>query len=41
MKSSSENQIVGKVHEAKGKIKEEAGRLTTDPGLEAEASGKR
>lgn len=41
MKSSSENQIVGKVQEVKGKIKEKVGRPTNDPDLETEGIGEK
>jgi uncharacterized protein YjbJ (UPF0337 family) len=41
MKSSTENQIAGKVHEVKGKIKEKVGRLTNDPDLEGEGIGEK
>ena len=41
MKSSTENEIAGKVHEVKGKIKEKAGQLTNDPDLEAEGIGEK
>ena len=41
MKPSSENQIAGKVHEVKGRIKEKAGRLTNDPDLEGEGIGEK
>jgi uncharacterized protein YjbJ (UPF0337 family) len=41
MKPSTENQIAGKVHEVKGKIKEKVGRLTNDPDLEGEGVGER
>jgi uncharacterized protein YjbJ (UPF0337 family) len=34
MKPSIKNEIVGKVHEIKGKIKEKAGHMTNDPDLE-------
>jgi uncharacterized protein YjbJ (UPF0337 family) len=34
MKPSIENEIAGKVHEVKGKIKEKAGQMTNDPDLE-------
>ena len=34
MKPSTENEIAGKVHEVKGKIKEKVGQLTNDPDLE-------
>lgn len=41
MKPSIENQIAGKVHEVKGKIKEKVGRLTNDPDLEGEGIGEK
>jgi uncharacterized protein YjbJ (UPF0337 family) len=41
MKSSTENQIAGKAHEVKGKIKEKVGQLTKDPDLEAEGIGEK
>jgi uncharacterized protein YjbJ (UPF0337 family) len=34
MKPSIKNEIAGKVHEVKGKIKEKAGQMTKDPDLE-------
>jgi len=34
-KPSTENEVAGKVHEVKGKIKEKMGQLTNDPDLEA------
>ena len=40
MKSGTENQIAGKVHEVKGAIKEKVGELTNDPGLEGEGIGE-
>ena len=40
MKPSTENEIAGKVHEVKGKIKEKVGQLTDDPNLEAEGVGE-
>jgi len=40
MKPSIENEISGKVHEVKGKIKEKVGRLTNDPDLEGEGIGE-
>lgn len=36
MMSSAMNQIAGRIHEVKGKIKEKAGRLTNNPRMEAE-----
>ena len=41
MKPSTENEIAGKVHEVKGKIKEKAGELTNDPDLEGEGIGEK
>jgi uncharacterized protein YjbJ (UPF0337 family) len=40
MKPSTENEIAGKIHEVKGKIKEKVGHLTNDPDLEAEGVGE-
>jgi uncharacterized protein YjbJ (UPF0337 family) len=40
MKPSTENEMAGKVHEVKGKIKEKVGQLTNDPDLEAEGIGE-
>ena len=40
MKPSSDNEIAGKVHEVKGKIKQKVGQLTNDPNLEAEGIGE-
>ena len=36
MKPSTENEIVGNVHEVKGTIREKVGQLTNDPDLEGE-----
>ncbi|MFZ0584702.1 MAG: CsbD family protein [Candidatus Acidiferrales bacterium] len=36
MKSATENEITGQVHEVNGKIKEKAGELTNNPDLEAD-----
>jgi uncharacterized protein YjbJ (UPF0337 family) len=41
MKPSTENEIAGKVHEVKGKIKEKVGQLTNDPDLEGEGTGEK
>ena len=41
MKPSTENEIGGKVHEVKGKIKEKVGQLTNDPDLEGEGIGEK
>jgi uncharacterized protein YjbJ (UPF0337 family) len=40
MKPSTENEIAGRVHEVKGKIKEKVGEVTNDPNLEAEGVGE-
>jgi len=40
MKPSIENEIAGRVHEVKGKIKEKVGQLTNNPNLEAEGVGE-
>jgi uncharacterized protein YjbJ (UPF0337 family) len=40
-KYRTENEIAGKVHEVKGKIKEKVGQLTNDPDLEAEGIGEK
>ena len=36
MKSSTKDQIEGRLHELKGKVKERAGQVVNSPGLEAE-----
>jgi uncharacterized protein YjbJ (UPF0337 family) len=36
MRPSTNNEITGKVHEVKGKIKQKVGQLTNDSRLEAE-----
>jgi uncharacterized protein YjbJ (UPF0337 family) len=41
MKSSTEDEIAGKVHEVKGTIKEKVGKLTNDPDLEGEGIGEK
>ena len=41
MKASTKNEIGGKVHEVKGKIKEKVGQLTNDSDLEAEGIGEK
>ena len=41
MKSSTKDQIEGKLHEVKGKIKEAAGKLNDDPELEGEGVGEK
>jgi uncharacterized protein YjbJ (UPF0337 family) len=41
MKPSTENELQGRVHEVKGKIKETVGELTNDPNLEGEGIGEK
>jgi uncharacterized protein YjbJ (UPF0337 family) len=41
MKTSTENEIAGKIHEVKGKVKEKVGHLTNDRDLEAEGTVER
>lgn len=41
MKTSTENEIAGKVHEVEGMIKEKVGELTNDPDLEGEGIGEK
>jgi uncharacterized protein YjbJ (UPF0337 family) len=41
MKHSTKNQAEGKFHEAKGKVKETAGKLIDDPELEAEGKAEK
>jgi uncharacterized protein YjbJ (UPF0337 family) len=41
VKPSTENEIAGKVHEVKGKIKEKVGRLTNNPNLEGKGIGEK
>ena len=36
MKSSTEDQVKGKLHEIKGDVKKKAGQVTNNPDLEAE-----
>jgi uncharacterized protein YjbJ (UPF0337 family) len=36
MKQSTKDQLGGKLHEVKGKVKERVGQVTNDPSLEAE-----
>jgi len=40
MTSGNEDQLKGKVHELKGTIKEQVGKATNDPDLEAEGQGE-
>jgi uncharacterized protein YjbJ (UPF0337 family) len=41
MKPSTKDQIEGKLHEVKGKVKEAAGRVTNNPDLAAEGQGEK
>jgi uncharacterized protein YjbJ (UPF0337 family) len=41
MKPSAQNEIAGKAHEVKGKIREKAGELTHDADLEGEGISER
>jgi uncharacterized protein YjbJ (UPF0337 family) len=41
MKSSTTDQIKGKLHEVKGAVKEKAGKLTNDPDLETEGQAEK
>ena len=38
MKSGTRDQVAGKIHEAKGAVKEKVGKLINDPDLEAEGT---
>ena len=35
MKAGSKDEVVGRMHEVKGAVKEKVGKLTNRPGLEA------
>ena len=41
MKESTKDQVQGKLHEAKVKLKEKAGQMTDDPNLEAEGTAEK
>ena len=41
MKPSTRDEIKGKFHDLKGKVKEKAGQLTNDPDLEAEGQAEK
>jgi uncharacterized protein YjbJ (UPF0337 family) len=41
MKPSTKDQITGQLHELKGKVKEKAGWITTNPNLEAEGQAEK
>ncbi len=40
MNPSTNDQIEGKIHEVKGKIKETVGQVTKDPNLESEGQSE-
>jgi uncharacterized protein YjbJ (UPF0337 family) len=41
MKPSTRDEIEGKFHDVKGKVKEKAGQLANDPDLEAEGQAEK
>jgi uncharacterized protein YjbJ (UPF0337 family) len=41
MKPSTKNEITGKVHVVRGRIKERVGHVTNDSGLEVEGIGEK
>jgi uncharacterized protein YjbJ (UPF0337 family) len=41
MKESIKDEVEGKLHQAKGKIKEKAGQMTNNPNLEAEGTAEK
>ena len=41
MKDSTKDQVQGKLHEAKGKVKEKTGILTKNPNLQAEGQDEK
>jgi uncharacterized protein YjbJ (UPF0337 family) len=41
MKTSTKDELEGKLHEAKGKVKEKAGQLTNNPNLAAEGQDEK
>jgi uncharacterized protein YjbJ (UPF0337 family) len=41
MKSSTKDQLQGKVHEVKGRVKEKIGLATDDPALQAEGQDEK
>jgi uncharacterized protein YjbJ (UPF0337 family) len=41
MKPSTRDEIEGKFHDVKGKVREKAGQLANDPGLEAEGQAEK
>ena len=41
MKSSTKDQVKGKLHEMKGEVKEKAGKFTNNPNLTAEGQNEK
>ena len=41
MTSGTRNEIAGKLHEVKGRIKERVGQVTNDPNMDAEGFGEK
>jgi uncharacterized protein YjbJ (UPF0337 family) len=41
MKPSTKDQIEGKLHELKGKVKEKVGQVTNNPNLKAEGQAEK
>ena len=41
MMPGTDDEIAGQIHEVKGTVKENVGRLTNDPDLEGEGIGER
>ena len=41
MKPSTKDQVEGKLHEVKGKVKEKAGQVTNNPNLAAEGQDEK
>jgi uncharacterized protein YjbJ (UPF0337 family) len=41
MKQSTKDELEGKLHEAKGTVKEKVGHVTNDPDLETEGQGEK
>lgn len=41
MKDSTKDKVDGKLHEAKGAVKEKVGHATNNPDLEAEGTGEK
>jgi uncharacterized protein YjbJ (UPF0337 family) len=40
MKPGTQDEVEGKLHDLKGKVKEKVGQLTNDPDLEAEGQAE-